>query len=164
MGGTENYPIAGGLSSNPSTYTIETPTITFSDFIGSLTRPAYINPVFSPLKIAKGSTEDKNVSISWTAVIYKLTFDLKDGVRSPHTAGDTYSVNAFNTSSQISLSLGADPTRVGYTFKGWNLVFDTVTGATNPIISESNVIIYEKFYGNIKAEAQWEVFSYTISL
>ena len=65
MGDTEKYPTVGGLSSNPSSYTIETPTITFGT--SNITRPGFGFKSINTTQIALGSTGHKTVIVSWNA-------------------------------------------------------------------------------------------------
>ena len=68
---TYNGVPSGVSNPNPSTYNIESETITFS----SLTRTGYTFKGWNPVSITKGSTGDKSTTASWTANSYTVTFD-----------------------------------------------------------------------------------------
>ena len=94
--------------SNPTTYTIETETITFTN--PTTDRTGYAFTGWSPASIAKGSTGNKTITANWTPKTYTITLD-----RDPSTDG-TASVTATYDAAMPAITI---PTRTGYTFGGY---------------------------------------------
>ena len=112
-----SYQLNGGKnnSGNPSTYTVATSTITLKtptrsgySFVGWYSDSAYKTKV---TQIAKGSSGNKTFYAKWTPTKYKITYQLNGG-KNNSANPSTYTI----TSSAITLK---NPTRSGYTFKGW---------------------------------------------
>ena len=93
---------------NPATYTIETPTISFS--APTKSRTGYTFKNWNPSSIAKGSTNNKTITAQWTANTYTVSFDQQSGT------GGTASVTATFDAAMPTIST---PTRTGYTFGGY---------------------------------------------
>ena len=109
------YKLDGGKNgSNPKSYTVTTSTITlkspskkgytFKGWYSDSKRTKKIT------KITKGSTGDKTLYAKWSKDTYKITYKLDGGKNGSNPK--SYTV----TTSNITLK---NPTRKGYTFKGW---------------------------------------------
>lgn len=140
--------------SNPDKYTVENEKITISepaktgyDFLGwtwAEQSEAVKNPV-----IEKGSIGDITYTANWKATEYAITYDLDNGkLETGKTNPDTYTIE----SDSITLN---NPTRMGYTFKGWS----TGDGDT-PI---ETVTIAKGSTGAKSYKAIWEENVYTIT-
>ena len=105
------YELEGGtlnVNPNPSSYTIETPTITIT---GTPKRDGYIFRGWSVQTIAKGSVGDKTVTAKWEPIVYTVTYNLNGGTN-PTNNPKTYTIE----SNTYILS---DASRIGYVFLGW---------------------------------------------
>ena len=133
---TITYNLNGGTNaaSNPSTYTIETETITFA----APSRTGYTFAGWSQASIAKGSYGNKTVTANWTPIAYTITYNLNGGTNAESNPA-TYTIE----SSTITF---AEPTRTGYTFLGW-----------------SQASIAKGSYGNKTVTASWTPTVYTIT-
>ena len=110
---------SGTVSGNPTSYTIETATFT-------LKNPTRTNYTFtgwtgsngtSPettVTIEKGSTGDKSYTANWSqnVISYTISYNYDGG-----TAGASAPTSA-NVDSYVQIS---NPTKSGYTFKGWTI-------------------------------------------
>ncbi|MCQ2342282.1 MAG: InlB B-repeat-containing protein [Paludibacteraceae bacterium] len=124
---TYNGVPSGVSNPNPSTYNIESDTITFS----SLIRTGYTFSGWNPVSIPKGSTGDKSTTASWTANKYNVTYDAQEGFidgKGEKTIQETY--DGYYTCPT--------PTRDGYDFQGW---FTATSGGGTRITTESQVKI-----------------------
>ena len=107
------YKLAGGKNAkNPTKYTVTTSTVKLKD----PTRKGYkfkgwYNGKKKVTEIKKGSTGNITLTAKWTAITYKITYKLNKGKNNSKNP-KSYKV----TTSTIKLK---DPTRKGYTFKGW---------------------------------------------
>jgi len=110
------YELYGGTNSNqnPSTYTIETNTITFADptrtgytFAGWFAESTYNTQLTS---IAQGSHENKTLHAKWTANTYTLTLNQQSG-----SGGSTMVTATFDAAMPTATA----PNRTGYTFGGY---------------------------------------------
>jgi uncharacterized repeat protein (TIGR02543 family) len=110
------YELYGGTNSNqnPSTYTIETNTITFADptrtgytFAGWFAESTYNTQLTS---IAQGSHENKTLHAKWTANTYTLTLNQQSG-----SGGSTTVTATFDAAMPTATA----PNRTGYTFGGY---------------------------------------------
>ena len=116
---------SGVTNPNPTNYTIESETITFS----SLTRTGYTFKGWNPASIAKGNTGDKTITASWTANKYNVTYDAQEGLiegKSFKTIEETYD-------GKYTCPI---PTREGYDFQGW---FTETSGGGSKITTNSTV-------------------------
>lgn len=156
---TITYYLDGGENDkdNPTSYTVETPTITFKPprkkgykFDGWYTDADRKTRIYT---IPKGSTEDRSVYAKWTAVTYTVKFD-GNGATGGKTADlkCTYGQNANLTANGF--------VRKGFVFTGWNTKADgTGTGyadraAIKDLTDEDGKVI--TFY------AQWKIEQYSI--
>ena len=98
----------GVAHTNPTKYTIESETITFSTPTSE--RTGYSFSHWTPASLAKGSTGNQTVTANWTANTYTVTFDQQSGT------GGTSSVTATYNAAMPSITI---PTRTGYTFGGY---------------------------------------------
>ena len=142
---TYNY--NGGTGSNLTTYqvadgyTLTAPTKSGCEFLG-WTGSNGTTPQKN-VTIPKGSKGDKVYTANWKAATYTISYDLAGGTN--NTANPkSYTVE----SGTIALK---DPTRTGYTFKGWKKNGSTVTAVNS------------SWMANVTLTATWEPISYTIS-
>ena len=131
---TIGYTLNGGTATNPTSYNIETATFT----LNNPTRTGYTfagwtgsngSTPQTSVSVAKGSIGDRTYNANWELINYNLTYELNGGeVASANPTTYTY------LDEPITLN---NPTKTGYTFKGWSgtdLTGDsntTVTIATN---------------------------------
>ncbi len=129
------YELTGGNndSSNPSSYTIESDTITLNDpsrngytFSGWYKTSSFSNQVTT---INKGSHGDLVLYAKWTPIVYSITYNL-DGGTNASSNPSTYTIES-------SFVLAA-PNKTGYTFLGWfdnsgNQVTSIATGTTGSL-------------------------------
>ncbi|MFA6506105.1 MAG: InlB B-repeat-containing protein [Treponemataceae bacterium] len=132
-----SYSLAGGTNAggNPSTYTIESGTITPA----APTRSSYIFTGWTPGSIATGSTGNKTFTASWVLAPYTITYNVDGGT---NAAGNP----ATYTSSTPRPLVFAAPTRSGFAFSGW---FSNAT-CTNPLpalqsSTSGNIVLYAKW-------------------
>ncbi len=138
---TIGYNLAGGTvaTENSTSYTIESEDIT-------LVNPTKLGYTFAgwtgtdlgeaqtTVTIPAGSIGNRTYTATWTVNEYTVTWDV-DGVETT----ETYAYGA-------SITAPADPTKVGYTFKGWSpVVADTMPAE------------------NLTYTATWEVNKYTVT-
>lgn len=117
-----SYDLAGGAlpagKTNPATYTIESDAITLVNPV----RDGYefagwtgtgLTEATKTVVIAKGSTNKRDYTATWTPVIYAITYDLDGGALAEgKTNPETYTIET----EDIKLN---NPTREGYEFAGW---------------------------------------------
>lgn len=150
------YSLDGGTNhlSNPTDYTVESETITIKeptksgyDFLG-WTWNGQTSAVKSP-QIDKGNAGDITYTANWKASEYAITYELDNGVlETDKTNPESYTIE----SEDITLN---NPTKKGYTFKGWS----TGDGDT-PI---KTVTITKGSTGAKSYKAIWEENVYTIN-
>ena len=150
------YNLDGGTNhlSNPTDYTVESETITIEeptksgyDFLG-WTWDGQTSAVKSP-QIDKGSAGDITYTANWKASEYAIRYDLDNGVLEiDKTNPESYTIE----SEDITLN---NPTKKGYTFKGWS----TGDGDT-PV---ETVTITKGSTGAKSYKAIWEENVYTIT-
>ena len=123
--------------------------ITSSDIkLKNLTRDGYTfkgwtgsngNTPQKDVKIAQGSTGNKNYTANWDPIVYNITYDYAGG---EGTNPATYTIET----PTFSLN---NPTRLGYTFVGW-------TGSNSytpePVVTIPQGTMYSKSY-----TAHWEI-------
>ncbi len=148
------YDLAGGEVSgtNKETYTEITDTFTLINptkegytFAG-WTGTGLEEPTMEVI-IASGSTGDRIYTATWTAITHNISYVL-DGGEVDGTNPTTYTIE----SEAITL---INPTKTGYTFKGW-----TGTGLEGPTME---VIIAKGSMGNRTYTATWEINKYTVT-
>ena len=149
---TLTYDLAKGsvATANPATYTIETATFT----LNNPTREGYnfagwtgtgLTEATTTVTIAKGSTGERSYTATWTPINYDITLTLDGGTA---TNPATYTIE----SDDITLN---NPTKTGYTFKGWKL-----NGEGEAMMS---VTIANGSMGNKAYTATWQINQYTIT-
>ena len=147
---TISYTLNGGSATNPTSYNIETNTIT----LNNPTRNGYTFAGWTgsngttkqtTVTIPKGSTGNKSYTANWTPVNYTISYTLNGGSATNPTS---YNIET-NT---ITLN---NPTRTGYTFAGW-------TGS-NGTTKQTSVSIPKGSTGNKSYTANWTPVNYTIS-
>jgi uncharacterized repeat protein (TIGR02543 family) len=136
--------------SNPYEYDIETDDITLADakkpyyeFEGWYTDSKFTNRIDS---IRKGSYGDLNLYAKYSVKEYTVTYNLDDGTNAD---GNPSKYNHY--SDTITLS---DPTKEGYSFKGWYRESTFENRVTSiPTGSEGDITLY----------AKWDEMQYSIS-
>lgn len=144
---TLKYKLNGGTlkKANPKTYRVNSSTITLRNpsrkgysFKGWYSDSKYKNRV---TKVTKGSTGSKTLYAKWTVVNYKITYKLNGGTNSKKNPSK-YTIN----SSKITYK---NPSRKGYSFKGWysdSKYKKKVTGIAKK--STGNKTVYAKWSAN----------------
>ena len=144
----------GVENTNPTTYTIESNTITLSDVstIGYIFNGWY-NGNEKVTEIAQGTKGNVTLTANWTAIKYNITYmydgtigDYADSNKNPAT----YTVeDEFNFISLVNKTMG-------YTFDGWYTEKNVGTGTkVNGIVGGST--------GDITIYAHWALDEYTIT-
>ena len=150
------YELDGGVLSitNPTEYTVETETFTlnnptkegyiFKGWSTSLTSTSSYN---ATMKVEKGSTGDKEFRAVWQIITYNISYNLNGGTLTNVSNPTSYNI----TTETFTLK---NPTRKGYTFKGW-------TGS-NGNTEQSSVSIAKGSMGNKSYTANWTPIKYSI--
>ena len=144
---TISYDLAGGsvTPANPESYTVETETFTLTnptrkgyEFLGwtgtGLTEPT------KNVTIAKGSIDNRSYTANWQIINYTIAYDL--------AGGEVATANPENYTVETATFTLTNPTREGYTFKGW-----TGTGLDGATMT---VTIAKGSTGNRSYTATWE--------
>ena len=149
-----NYILNGGSASgNPTTYTIESPDIT----INNASKTGYTfdgwtegsESAQNPFIIRHGSTGDKALTAHYTPIEYNITYHLEGGsLEEGKTNPTKYTIE----SETITLN---NPSKTGYTFKGWTGSNGTVPQITTTIPTGSTE---DKEY-----TANYEINKYTVT-
>ncbi|MGN0551069.1 MAG: leucine-rich repeat protein [Acutalibacteraceae bacterium] len=149
-----SYVLNGGKnnSSNPEIYKVTSSTITLNNptRTGYTFKGWYTDKSFKSsskvTQIAKGSKGNKTLYAKWSANTYKISYVLNGG-KNNSSNPEIYKV----TSSTITLN---NPTRTGYTFKGWY---------TDKSFKSSSKVtqIAKGSTGNKTLYAKWEVIKVT---
>ena len=144
---TIGYTLNGGsVSGNPTSYTIETNTIT----LNNPTRDGYTFKGWTgsngetpqtTVQIAKGSTGNKTYTANWAPITYNITYDLAGGA--------VASANPANYNVETATFTLVNPTRANYTFLGW-------TGS-NGNTPQTTVTIAKGSMGNKTYTANWTI-------
>ena len=146
------YTMDGGTATpaNPTTYTIESSAIT----LNNPTKTGYtfagwtgtdLDAATTEVTIAAGSTGNRSYTATWTPTEYNITLTLDGGTAVNPT---TYTI----LSEDITLN---NPTKTGYTFKGWKL-----NGVGE---AQMTVTITTGSTGDVAYTATWQVNQYTIT-
>ncbi len=138
------YHLGGGANgSNPSTYTVETPAITFQnarrkgyEFLGWYSNSSF---AYEVKEIAAGSIGDQELWAKWAENIYTITYNLDGGTNGANPGN--YGI------SDTPLDLSA-ATKSGYIFSGWY---------TEPTLTNEVTNITSGSTGNITLYAKWEL-------
>ena len=139
-----SYELNGGTnnSSNPTSYTIESSTITLKDatrngytFAGWYMTSTFSNKVTT---ISSGSYGDLTLYAKWTPVSYSITYNL-DGGTNASSNPSTYTIESAFTF--------AAPSKTGYGFAGWFSGDNAVTGI--PAGSTGTVNIEARWTANL---------------
>ena len=149
---TLTYDLAGGSvqGTNSASYTIESETFTLTN----PTREGYtftgwtgtgLDGAQTMVTIAKGSTGNRSYTATWTPIIYNIVLTLDGGVAENPT---TYTIE----SEAITLT---NPTKTGYTFKGWKQ-----NGEGEALMT---VIIAKGSTGDKAYTATWQINQYTLT-
>ncbi len=150
------YELDGGVLSttNPTEYTVETETFTlnnptkegyiFKGWSTSLTSTSSYN---ATMTVEKGSTGDKEFRAVWQIITYNISYNLNGGTLTNVSNPTSYNI----TTETFTLK---NPTRKGYTFKGW-------TGS-NGNTAQTSVSIAKGSMGNKSYTANWTPIKYSI--
>ena len=149
---TIGYTLNNGLvEGNPTTYNIESADITLInptrrgyDFRGWTGSNG--NSASKSVTIATGTTGNKTYTANWDLITYTISYTLNSGIVSGNPTEYTFE------SSTIVIS---NPTRTGYTFRGW-------TG-TDLSVYTNTVTIPNHSTGDKSYTANWQVITYTLS-
>lgn len=140
------YNLDGGLNTNPSTYTIETSTITLSDatkegytFNGWYKESSFSNKVET---LAQGSIGNVELFAKFTINQYTISFDTDGG----------NAVDSLTQDYNTTVTAPIDPVKEGYNFGGWYL--DGVETAYNFSTMPAK---------NISLKAKWTPTEYFIT-
>lgn len=146
---TITYNLNGGKnnSNNPSSYYITTSTITLQSptrsgysFGGWYSDSGFTKKVTT---IDKGSTGNKTLYAKWSKKKYTITYKLNGG-----TANSANPTSYYVTTDTITLQ---NPTRKGYTFKGWY---------SDSSYTKKVITINKGSTGNKTLYARWSVSTY----
>jgi uncharacterized repeat protein (TIGR02543 family)/uncharacterized repeat protein (TIGR01451 family) len=142
-------------SSNPTTYTVESPDITLAlpartayDFLGWSGSNGGVPD--SIISIPTGSYGRKEYEARWQPTRYTIKYDANGGI-DPGSNPLEYTIE----STTITLDTAR---RIGYKFKGWTITSDM---ASVKIAAGSH--IPSGSYGNLICTAQWEIQTYAVS-
>ena len=150
------YELDGGVLSttNPTEYTVETETFTlnnptkegyiFKGWSTSLTSTSSYN---ATMTVEKGSTGDKEFRAVWQIITYNISYNLNGGTLTNVSNPTSYNI----TTETFTLN---NPTRKGYTFKGW-------TGS-NGNTAQTSVSIAKGSMENKSYTANWTPIKYNI--
>jgi uncharacterized repeat protein (TIGR02543 family) len=137
---------------NPATYTVEDAAIT----LVNPTRTGYnfkgwtgtdIEGTSMEVTIPASSIGDREFTATWEPIVYDITYDLAGGAVDPANK-DKYTIET----DDFTLT---NPTKLGYTFKGWKGT--DIDGAT------MTVTIAKGSTGDRSYTATWEANPYTVS-
>src|SRR5690554_520102 len=144
-----NYELADGLNhlSNPSSYTVETNTITLSEpskegytFSGWYSDEQYTVEV---LEITQGSIGDITLYAKWSINNYTVNYESNGGSL----------VESITQDYATTVSKPTDPTKVGYTFAGWYSDSNLSTAYTFTTMPAEDITLY----------AKWNIITYSIN-
>jgi uncharacterized protein (TIGR02145 family)/uncharacterized repeat protein (TIGR02543 family) len=144
-----NFLLDGGTNgSNPTTYTISSPTITLLEptkagytFAGWFDNSGFNGAEIT--SIPSGSTGDKNLWAKWTPNSYVVTFDGQGATTSANPSSKTVLTPATTVGT-----LPTPPLRTGYVFDKW---YTEINGAGTVFIATTTVT------QNITVYAKWEI-------
>lgn len=144
----------GAENSNPTTYTIESATITLSDIsVTGYTFNGWYNGSNKVTDITSGSTGDITLTADWTAIEYSITYMYDSGI------GDYADTNknpvTYTIEDEFDFIALVNKT-TGYTFDGWYTQKNTGTGTKVTGIEAGSI-------GDITIYAHWALEEYTIT-
>lgn len=149
-----SYSLGGGSQTSPkTTYTYEDSNFT----LVNPTRAGYtftgwtgtgLSSVTKTVTVSKGSTGDRSYTANWSLDTYSISYTLNSGTASGNPS--SYNVNT------ASFTLN-NPTRTGYTFKGWSGT--GLSGTTN-----TSVTVAKGSTGDRSYTANWTANTYTVTL
>lgn len=141
------------VSGNPDTYSVSTPEITLNNptkagYTFKGWQSAYsLNPE-TTVKIAQGSTGDREYTALWELNTYTIIYNGLDGAS---VAGN----NPTSYTAESSKIILVNPTKEGHTFAGW-----TGSNGTTP---QLKIVIDKGSTGNREYTANWEAKPYNIT-
>ena len=166
--------LEGATHSNPTNYTIESETITFT---APSERVGYNFIGWNPASITTGSTGNKTITAQWTE---KPLTNYRTTCTEPSTFTVTYDENGATSGSvptgateyekdaQVTvLGNTGDLAKIGYTFSGWNTKADGsgnnyAAGATFTITE--NTTLYAKWTAKIDPAIAWNPTTCTVTI
>ena len=146
------YELGGGVNAegNLDSYTIKTNTITlgsptrdYYDFCGWYNNAEFTGEAIT--QIAHGSIGDINLYAKWTPTVYEIKYNLN--------GGENDEGNPVSYTIESDTVIFKNPTRTGYTFKGWFTDEECTEGITK--ISHGS-------HGHFEIYAKWEIVVYDI--
>ncbi len=131
-----SYNLNGGTidSKNPTTYTVEDEITLIKP-----TKRGYNANWDNGGKIVKGSIGDKTFNANWTAIVYKISYNLNGGTINDENP-TTYTI-------EDEITLTNTPTKRGYNFANWD---------NGGKIAKGSI-------GDITFNAKWDIIAYNIS-
>ena len=141
-GGKNNTGNRSSFTTTTATFALKNPTRSGYTFNGWYSDSKYTKRVTS---VVKGSTGNKTLYAKWTPTAYKITYNLNGGKNSTGNR-TSYTI----TSATFTLK---NPTRTGYTFKGWYSDSKYTKRVTS--IAKGNI-------GNKTLYAKWTANTYKI--
>ena len=126
-------------SSNPTTYTVEDE-ITFA----ALSRVGYVFNGWRTAAIEKGTIGDKNIVASWTAIDYKIVYNLGDASSASKATNNASNPATYTIEDEIAMF--GEPTRAGYTFTGWDKGIAKGTTETQTVTASWQINVYNISY------------------
>lgn len=155
--------LEGATHSNPTTYTIESETITFT---APSERTGYTFAGWDPTSIEKGSTGNKTVTATWTANDYTITYE---GNHPTNAWNSDFAIKNIPTEQTLTSGTGnvyngntpviteAEGSNYAiYTFVSWNTAADG-TGTTYTAGASISISANTTLY------AQWQAKTYNIT-
>ncbi len=109
----------GVIHSNPTTYTIESETITFTNPTSE--RTGYTFKGWNPTRITKGSTGNKTVTAQWTIKNYDITYTQPTNGSYTIKVGNGAAVTTNTTADYNTTITLANNPATGYHFSQWNI-------------------------------------------
>ena len=143
-----SYSLDGGVEgSNPSTYTIETTTITLEEptkegytFLGWYDNAAFTGTPITEIPL--GTIGNITIHAKWEIITYDITYSLDGGIDGNNPS--TYTIET----TTITLE---EPTKEGYTFTGWydNAAFTGTSITEIPLGTIGDIALHAKWQNSI---------------
>lgn len=116
------------------------------------------------VEIAEKVTEDVEYIANWNTIEYTISYELNGGTLGNNENGNPITNPTSYTIETENFTLN-NPTRTGYTFKGWTGISLTETNENGETIDKltKQVTINKGSTGNRSYIANWEAIEYTIT-
>jgi len=157
------YNLNGGENhtTNPATYTIETPSVTLGEaertgyaFAGWFDNAYYTGEPI--LEISVGSTGDKEFYAKWIPIIYSITYNLNGGTNNSSNL-EEYTIE----SDEFALF---DPAKLCYTFEGWYTSEDFAEETEMSVVptgSIGDITLFARWKSTPSNWGEWSDWEYT---